>query len=413
MDVNAAFAALGIALGLGLLVGIQRERADSALAGVRTFPLITILGVVCAMLSQSVGTWVLPAGLLGVAAATAMGNRMRPATQASPGITTEIAILLMFAVGALLWVAPHPIGVAVGAACAVLLHLKTRLHGLVAKLSETDLRAIMQFALITLVVLPVLPDRTFGPLDVLNPRQIWWMVVLVVGLSLAGYVAYKLLPKSAGVFVAGVLGGLISSTATTVSFSRGARNNPASVPSAALAITLASTVVYIRVLAEIAVVAAPSFWRLAPPLAPMLLASIAGAAVLYVRSRGEADRGSGPTNPTELKSALGFAALYALVLLFVTGAQRYVGPGGLYAVAGLSGLTEMDAITLSTSRLAAAAQVEHSTAWRAIAMASMSNLVFKAGIAYALGGAALFRRLLLPFGLILVAGLGGVLLWPA
>jgi uncharacterized membrane protein (DUF4010 family) len=413
MDINAAFAALGIALGLGLLVGIQRQRADSALAGVRTFPLITILGVVCAMISEFSGPWLLPAGLLAVAAATAMGNRLRARPEENPGITTEIAILLMYCVGSLLWVAPHQVGVAIGVGCAVLLHLKAGLHRWVARLSDVDLHAVMQFAIITFVVLPVLPDRTFGPFDVINPRQIWWMVVLVVGLSFAGYLAYKLIPRSSGVLLAGLLGGLISSTATTASFARRARSAATATTTLALAISLASAVVFVRVSAEIAVAANPAFARLTPPLWILFAAALVGAAVLWASARGKVEPGPEPTNPTELKSALTFAALYAVVLVLVAAAQRYLGSSGIYAVAAVSGLTDMDAITLSTSRLVVSGKLDADAAWRAIVLASMSNLVFKAVLAWVLGGRALFLRLLIPTGAVLLTGIGLLIAWRA
>jgi uncharacterized membrane protein (DUF4010 family) len=412
MDVNSAFAALGIALALGLLVGLQRERADSALAGVRTFPLITMLGAVCAMLGDAVGTWLLPAGMLAVTAATAMGNRLRPVTDRSPGITTEIAILLMYGVGAMLWLLPQQLGVAIGVTCAVLLHFKAGLHRLVAKLNDADIHAVMQFALITFIVLPVLPDRTFGPFDVLNPRQIWWMVVLVVGLSLLGYVVYKLMPRRTGLLIAGLLGGLISSTATTASFSRRARTTPAATTTLALGISLASAVVYLRIAAEIAIVARPAFVRLAPPLGVLFVASLAGTALLWARSRESTHAESEPGNPTELRSALTFALLYAVVLLLVAGARHYLGTSGIYAVAAISGLTDMDAITLSTSRMAASGQIDTGVAWRAIVLASASNLVFKAGLAWTLGGRALFFRLLIPTASVLVAAAALAAFWP-
>lgn len=412
MDVMEAFASLASALGLGLLVGVQRERSASELGGVRTFPLITVLGTVSAILSESLGGWVFAAGLGGVAAATAIGNLMRPVEKRDPGITTEVAMLLMFCCGGLLWAAPRQIGVAVGVACAVLLHFKAGLHGFAARVSEKDLRAILQFALITFIVLPVLPDRTFGPLNVLNPREIWWMVVLVVGISLVAYVAYKVLPRTSGAIVGGLLGGMISSTASTAGFARRARSSPAAAPSLALAICIASTVVFVRVTIEIATVGSGVFWRLAPPIWMLLLAGAAGAGALWAMHRNKHEPEAEPENPTELKSAFTFALLYALVLLAVEFTRQRWGSGGLYIAAAISGLTDMDAITLSTTRMVNGGHISASTGWRAVMIASMANLVFKVGLAGAIGGRGLLKRLIAPIGAVLVTGCVVILLWP-
>lgn len=410
MDVTAAFIAIGIALALGLLVGIQRERSDPALAGIRTFPLITILGVVAALLSGPLGSWVFPAGMLAVAAATAMGNWLRVRSEDSPGITTEIAILVMYCVGGLLWTAPPHLGVAIGVACAVLLHLKATLHGFASRITDADQRAMMQFALITFVVLPVVPDRTFGPFDVLNPRQIWWMVVLVVGIRLAGYVLQKLISGVSHILLGGLLGGVISSTAATASFARQARSSPRAAGSLAFAAAVASSVVFLRLATEIGVVAPRQLVGFAQPLGIMFAGSILGAGSLWFAVRGQAAVASEPGNPTELRSALTFAAIYAGVMLLVAAARAHMGSGGLYAVAVLSGLTDMDAITLSTARLVADGGLDVASGSRVIVLASMSNLVFKLGLAAALGGPAIAKRLAVP--VIITLGAGGLaLVW--
>lgn len=247
------FVQLAVALGLGLLVGLQRERVDSAIAGIRTFSLITLLGAVAAYLGQAFGGWVIAVGLLAVAILVVSGNlvRLKDGT-AEAGQTTEFTALLMYGVGALVVIGPMPFAVVLAGAVAVLLHLREPLHRFVGRIGEEDLKAIMQFVLIALVILPVLPDQPMGPYQVLNPYQIWWMVVLIVGLSLAGYVAFKLFGARAGAVLGGVLGGVISSTATTVTYARRSREDPESSRLAALIVMLASTVVYGRVLVEIA-----------------------------------------------------------------------------------------------------------------------------------------------------------------
>jgi uncharacterized membrane protein (DUF4010 family) len=406
-------AGLGIALGLGLIVGLQRESTSSELAGVRTFPLVTLLGAVCALLAPATGGWILAAGLLAVVAATAMGNAARlRQPEPDPGITTEIAVLLMYALGAYVMAGNRVAAVVLGGTVAVLLHFKAELHGLVDRLGTADLRAIMQFVLLALVVLPVLPDATFGPYQVFNPREMWLMAVLIVGLSLAGYIALKFFGERAGIVAGGLLGGLISSTATTVSWSRLTRDQPPASRAAALVIVIASTVVYGRVLAEIAAVARPFLRAAAPPILVLAAAMALSAAVLWLRTRGEEPARVDGQQPANLKSAFTFAALYVLVLLAVAFVNERSGTRGLYAVSVISGLTDVDAITLSVARLVGSGQIGADQGWRLVVVGVLSNLAFKGGVAAVLGDAPLRRFVVLLFGLQVALGAALLALWP-
>jgi uncharacterized membrane protein (DUF4010 family) len=239
---------------------------------------------------------------------------------------------------------------------------------------------------------------------VLNPRNIWLMVVLVVGMSLGGYVAYKIFGGTKGTVLAGILGGMISSTATTVTYSRRASADARHTRAAALVILLASTVVYARLMTEVAVVAPSFFPRAVVPLGIMMATAIASAAVLFFTAAREVEAPPEPENPTQLKPALIFAALYALVLLGVAAAKKYFGTAGIYVVAGISGLTDNDAITLSTSRLVEQGGVAPETGWRAIVIAVIANIMFKTGIAAALGGMKLLRLVGLLMGIQALVG---------
>lgn len=408
----AAFLQLAVALGLGLLVGLQRERTDRSVAGVRTFPLITMFGTVCAQLAQTFGGWIIAAGLVALAGIVISANlAISKQGDFDPGTTTEMATVLLFGAGALT-VINLSASVMIGGVVALLLYLKPQMHRLVAAIGESDLRAIMQFALISLVILPVLPDREFGPYQVLNPFRIWMMVVLIVGISLSGYVAFKLLGTHAGTLVGGVLGGLISSTATTVSFARSSRSVKESAALSAAVILIASAVVFARVLALIGAAAAPAFAALAPPLVAMLGVMCLLAAALYFFTRNHKAQPPKPENPAQLKSALVFGALYAVVIFLVAVARDHFGQAGLYTVAVLSGLSDMDAITLSTSQLVAAGQLDAATGWRAILAASLSNIVFKTGAVAVLGSRGLLLRVGLTFALALAAGAAILMLWP-
>ena len=415
IDPTQAFASLSIALGLGLLVGLQRERADPAIAGLRTFGLVGLLGAVCGLL----GGWMVVAGLLALGAFVVLANVLASrGGPAEPGLTTEAALLLIFAVGALAVAGPLLVAVVVGATVAVLLQFKQELHGAARRLSDADLRAIFQFVLLSLVILPVLPDRAYGPYDVLNPRQVWWMVVLIVGIGLAGYVGYQILGTRAGTLVGGLLGGLVSSTATTAGYARMTREGTVGERLAARVVLLASVVVFGRVLVEIAVVAPEA---LLPVAAPPLLAVGGALAVLtavawWLGGRHAAglddEPRPAPGNPSELRGAFLFAALYALVLLAVAWARDRFGSAGVYAVAVLSGLTDMDAVTLSTSQLVAGGQLAATRGWRAILIAALANLVFKGGMVAALGSRRLLATMALWWGLAIAVGVLVLVAWP-
>ncbi len=405
MESPTVFLDLAVSLGLGLLVGLQRQRAGSAVAGIRTFPLISLAGSASALLPIDLRPWGFAAGLLAVATLALIGNLTRAKTDESPGVTTEAAMVLMYLVGALVVHGPRSAAVAVGAACAVLLHIKPVLHRFTQRLGESDVRAIMQFAVITLIILPVLPDRTFGPFDVLNPHRIWLMVVLVVAISLAAYVAQRLLGDRHATILGGLLGGLISSTATTASYSRRARAEPHAANLALLAIILASTVLYARVLVILWVVARTHWWVFAPPLLVMLAVGI--ACTLAARTAAREANGNIPaqSNPTQFSSALLFALLFAAVLFAAAAARHHFGDRGTLVVAALSGLTDLDAISLSLARLAADAKLDPHVASQGVIVALLANLVFKAILAAVLGGHALRRRVALAMGVQFAAGL--------
>ena len=413
MDLRETFQQLGIAIALGLLVGIQRQRTQQRLAGIRTFPLVTAFGAVCAILSHSFGVWIVPAGLIASSAFVVMGNFARwRSGDSDPGLTTEFAMLLMFGTGVLVVSQPVALALALGGSVAVLLHLKPQMHALATRIGEDDFKAMMQFALISLVILPILPDQAYGPFGVLNPHRIWLMVVLIVAVSLGGYVAYKLFGERVGALLGGVLGGLISSTATTVSYARRSREHPAAVGISAFVVAVASAIVFGRVLIWIAVAAPAHLHSLGGPVLAMLFAIGAGAVAMWFASRGSSTKMPAQSNPTEMKSALTFGVLFAVVLFAVAAAREYLGTGGLYAVAALSGLTDMDAITLSTSQLVHDGALSASTGWRLILVGSMANLVLKFAVAVLLGGRALAVRLAAVFGFGLVAGVGMLLWWP-
>ncbi|MBP1608336.1 MAG: hypothetical protein H6Q04_571 [Acidobacteria bacterium] len=413
MDLSTVFQHLGIGIGLGLLVGLQRESVASRLAGVRTFPLVTVLGSVCGLISQSQGGWVIAAGLAALAGIIMMGKVAEfKEGPVDPGLTTEIALLLMFVVGAYLTVGYREVAIALGGGVAVLLQFKGLLHGMVSKLGDDDLKAIMQLALISLVILPVLPNQFFGPYMVLNPRQIWWMVVLIVGISLVGYVAYKFFGSNAGVFWGGIFGGIVSSTAATLSYSKRAAEVPGTERLSAIAIMIASTILFLRLLVIIAAVAPAFFPSASPPILLFLFLMCGISLTLWVRGRDKTTPMPALGNPSNLKPAILFALIYAVTLVCVAAAKEHFGSTGMYTVAGLSGLTDLDAITVSVSQLVGADRLAAAHGWKLIILATMANFVFKGGLILVVGSRALFKKVALPFSLAIVTGMALIYFWP-
>ncbi len=406
--------ALAMAFGLGLLVGLQRQRADKSLAGIRTFPLITVFGTLCALLAEQLGQWLVASGLIAVVILMAVENLRRTADPPNTSsITTEAALLVMFAVGAWLVVGERSLALAVTGTVLVLLYAKQPMHGFVQRLSDKDLSAIVQFVVISLIILPLLPNQAYGSYQVLNPFEIWLMVVLIVGLNLAGYVAYQSFSTRSGTLIAGLLGGLVSSTATTFSYSRQVRHGDLRPALAALIIITASSIMYGRILLEIAIVAPSRLATMAPPLVLMLLLSLIIVAVGLLRVNDES-HSTTPLmhNPAELKPALWFGALYGVVLFTIAAVQELFGEQTLYLVALISGLTDVDAITLSTARLVNDDRLTAATGWRLILTATLANLSFKLTIVGLLGGSVLLRRTLLMAAFSYAGGLLLIGLWP-
>jgi len=407
------FQVLGIALGLGLLVGLQRERhgdgQNERLAGIRTFPLITVFGALSALLARETSWWVIAAALLAVVGMTVAGMLLgREKGTAEQGITTEIAILVMFGVGAYLVVGNWATAVVVGGGTALLLHAKSALHGFARRLGDDDLRAIMQFALVSLVVLPVVPNRTFGsfPFDVLNPYKIWWMVVLVTGISLAGYLILKFMGQRVGMVLSGVLGGLISSTATTLSFARRTKKEPEIAAQGAFVVMMASSVLWARVLVLMGVTNLLLLDAALWPFAVMLAVSLAVSFALMARAGKDGAQIAPKRNPTDLREGLVFAGIFAVVLVGLAYFGKMFGERGVYAMSAISGLTDMDAATLSMSQMSREQSVEMGTAWRAVLVAALANTVFKAAVAASLGDAKFRRLVVAGFGVVLAAGVG-------
>jgi len=350
--------------------------------------------------------WILAAGLLAVGAMIIAAYLNQPDDAGDPGTTSVVAIMVCYCLGAAVWFGHGTLAVMMAIATTVLLYFKAELHGISHRLTPKDIISILQFAVLSFVILPILPDHNYGPYEAFNPHQAWLMVVLVSGVSLAGYAALRLAGPQHGAPMMGLLGGLVSSTATTVVFSRHARGQAALSQAAMVVIMVASLMVLARLTVMAAVVAPAILEPLAKVFGGGLVLGLAVTAFGWRRLEAQGQLPMPEVrNPTEIRTALGFGALYVIVLFCSAWLSDVAGPRGMYAVALASGLTDVDAITLSSLRLFSLDKLTAGQAVTSIALAVLSNLTFKAGLVVALSGWALARRTL-PAMAALAAGIG-------
>lgn len=386
---------LAVALGLGLFIGLERERtraADTGFAGIRSFGLIALSGALAGYLQFQLGIAHAVLGILAVVGALVVASYVLTAPRGDVGITTELAALFTFVLGVVCATGGLTLAAALGVVTALLLALRERLHALARRMDAKDVEATLKFGIIAIVVLPLVPDRNFGPppYDVVNPYKIWLMIVLVSGVDFASYVLVKVVGPEHGTNLTGLLGGLVSSTALTLGFARRSREDAALCTPLAGGIVLAWTVMFVRVFVLVAL--------LAPSVAPHLIVglgvptavAIVVALVLWKRSRARpTSRVESGSNPFELFQAVKFGLLFAVVLLVAKAAQVHLGTAGLYVAGAVAGLTDVDAISLSMADLARSAPDQSQIAARTIEIAVLANTAFKGGMAMFLGSTGL------------------------
>lgn len=398
-------------LAIGLLIGLERQRSPAARAGLRTFALVALFGTLTAMLTQKTHSpLLLLGGLLLVGIMTIAAYFRKQDELADPGTTTVVAILVCYGLGAIVWYGETVLASMLAIVTTILLYFKTELHGMTHDLDRRDLISMLQFAVLTFIILPILPNENYGPYDAINPYQVWLMIVLISGISLTGYVALRFIGQRYGAVLLGVFGGLVSSTATTMVFTRRSQENSDLVGLAVVVILLANLTVLIR-LAVISAIIAPS---ILPLLLPILGVGLVMGLIVtifwwHALTRQQEVPIPQTKNPTEFTTAAGFGLLYAVVLLLSAWLSDIAGSSGLYAIAVISGLTDVDAITLSSLRLLDLGKLQATEAVTAITLATISNIVFKLGLIVVIGSSLLAKRTAL--GMIVTAlGLGGALL---
>ena len=404
-----------VAIGLGMLLGLERERTkgEEGGAGVRTFALIALSGAIAGFVGKNLGLEGLALAMFAAVAALILGMYVVTSLRGDTGVTTEISSLLAFLLGLLCVHGELQLASGVAVTMALLLALKDWLHRLAGRIDTSDVEATLKFGIVTLIILPLVPDINYGPapLDVVNPYKIWLMVVLISALNFASYLLIKIVGAEHGIGIAGVLGGMVSSTAVTLGFSQRSRQAGEDASALALGIVLAWTVMFFRVLIMTSLISWDLGRRLAPAIGLLCLVSLAASYWLWrrhlQRGRGEVKSGS---NPFELDTAIKFGLLFGVVVLVAKAAQVYLGDAGLYLAAAVAGLTDVDAITLAMANLAQGDPANLQSAARAIVIAVMANTLTKSGMAVGMGSPEL-RRITLPIALLLLAtGAGSALL---
>lgn len=398
---------LFIAFGIGALIGLEREQSESGgtFAGSRTFPLFALYGA----LVQAFFPSMLPAAVAIIAVPLTVAYAGKIWIRGDTGLTTLTAALLTVLLGALATYSGRGAAVAiiVGGVVVALLSAKSRLHHLADEIEDAERRATVKFVIVALVVLPLLPDEELDVLFGLNPRFVWLMVVFVTGLSFVAYVLSRVLGAQRGLALTGLLGGFVSSTATTVSMANRTSETPGLYDICTFAIVIAAIVMFPRALIEVAVLNPSLLPAVLLPLGAMTVVGALLAGITYRRASEEPDVEPDIQNPLQLRPAMVFGALFAAVLLVSEYANVWLGSSGIYATAFVSGLADVDAITLTLSKLAADGVLDPEVATTGIVIAAITNTLVKAGFAWVMGTRQLGQRV---FAVLLVVAATGVLL---
>jgi len=377
-----------VAVGVGLLIGMQRQRGvepgQEVILGARTFPLIALIGAMVADIGAG-SVWLPAAGLLVVGALLLVSYYLTNIDRKDLGITTEMVAVVTFFLGMLAGSELYIRAAGIAVIVLILLESKTALTRLTRALTPAEINAVLQFGALALILLPALPDQGFGPYAALNPFEITWMVVLIAAIGLVGFVAVRVLGPGKGIGATGIVGGLISSTAVTLSLSRLSERYPTQ---ALLGILGAWAVMAVRV-AAVAYLIAPAVGTVLVQL--MVVLALFAAALVWFglhwgnREEVEDDGAQSPTNPFSMIEGLKFGLLFAAVTLAAAFLKAHYGEEGLLLLAAVSGLTDVDPINLALARMAVAGTLDPNRAAELIVVAVMANTVVKAGMAITIG----------------------------
>jgi len=393
MDDTSLFFRLAVALAIGLLIGLERgwqqrkEAEGERTAGLRTYTLVALLGALSAVLTNHTSPVFLALSFLGFSLAFSAFSWLEAKAEGNFSVTGVVAGLITFALGAYAVLGELQVAIAAGVAVTLILALKRPLHQWLRRLTWLEIRSALILLAMTFLALPLLPDRTVDPWDSVNPAEIWLLAIIIAAVSFAGYIAVKIMGSQAGVALAALAGGLASSTATTVTLARMAREHPEASPLLAGGILLSGSVMVARVLVIASALNRELLLPLAWPLGAAGLVMIATAGLLFfTHGRGNSEHPQlSMKSPFELGTALKLAGLIAVISLLAKVISTSVGDAGITVLAILSGIADVDAITLSLARLANSG-ITIATAALGIGIAAAVNTIVKAGMTVSLGG---------------------------
>ncbi len=394
MDLTVA-TRIAIALALGLIIGMERgwqgRESPENSAGVRSFAFAGLLGGLSALLAGESGILLLGITFLGFAAMIVAAYVVTARQGNDLGITSELALLITFVLGALAGKGYTAEAAAAAVTTVALLGFKKELHESLKRLDRPELIATIQLLLIAAVVLPLLPDRNLGPWQAVNPRSIGLLVLLIASISYGGYFAMRFLGPRVGILATAVLGALVSSTAVTLSFGRMAKRGQGSIALLGAGISLASGTMALRILLEVSVVNSALLPLIALPIALLAIVPLIASVAIALRKPSEETTAEVPLrNPIELGSALGFAGFLALLFILIRAVETWFGNAGIYGLSALSGISDVDAVSLSLAQ-ATKGNLPLSVGAMGILIAAMVNTVVKAVLATLIGGWKLAR----------------------
>lgn len=409
------FVRMLVTVGIGFVIGLEREHAsfskgEEVFAGLRTFVLVALLGFLSGTLATIFSFWIIIAGFLGLSILVSISYGIS-ANRGQLGGTTEIAALLVYLLGALTLVGYVEFCLALTVVIVLFLSLKVKFQSLIGRITQSELFAFIQFVIVVLLIFPFLPDRDFGPYQIINPKEIGWVIVLTSGVGFFGYMLMKFIGSNRGILLTGIVGGLVSSTVVSWVFSKKSKTAPEFSASCTVAIMAASTIMVIRVFVWIVIFNSSLIHNLLLPLLTIFAAAL-GVTLYYYKKQGPsndkpADLPLG--EPLNLREAIFFGILYTAILLVVSYASDQFGHKGIYLSSALAGLTDIDAITISVAKIAGDS-MNIITAQNAIILATLSNTIIKLGISLWAGSGALRKQVLLGYGLMFLAGLIGLLI---
>lgn len=398
---------LVIAILIGILIGMEREHArgksTKTFAGIRTYPMIAMLGFAAALVSDITVNWMYAIFFLGYSILITT-SYLTSAREGRLGGTSEIASLLVFIAGSLVYWNMILVAATIAVFMMLFLSLKFQLHKFVGKINGEDIFAFLQLAIITVIILPLLPNQTIDPLNILNPRLIWLMVIFVSSISFAGYLLVKYIGKNKGIPITGLLGGLVSSTAVTFSMSKRSKEHDILSPNYSVGVLLASSIMYLRVFILIGLLNFTLLFNIWMPLVILGLIGLGISYYFYKRLSGDEHEEFTLKNPLELRYAVLFGIIFAVVLIASKAAQQYIGNEGIYGVSALAGLTSVDAIVISAAKLIPNS-ISVNTAIITVIIAMTSNTIVKILIAIYWGSKAFKKYVSIGLGAIVIASL--------